>query len=109
MTLEQGTGVVHSAPAYGIEDFVSCKANGLKDDEIINPVTGDGTYASSEPLFAGLSIWDANPKVVETLRDAGALFRAEEFSHSYMHCWRHKTPIIYRATSQWFAGMDRAA
>ena len=107
VTLEQGTGVVHSAPAYGIEDFVSCKANGLKDDDIINPVTGDGTYASSEPLYAGLSIWDANPKVVETLREAGALFRAERFSHSYMHCWRHKTPIIYRATSQWFAGMDR--
>ena len=107
VTLEQGTGVVHSAPAYGVEDFVSCKANGLKDDDIINPVTGDGTYASSEPLFAGLSIWDANPKVVETLREAGALFRAETFSHSYMHCWRHKTPIIYRATSQWFAGMDR--
>jgi isoleucyl-tRNA synthetase len=107
VTLEQGTGVVHSAPAYGIEDFVSCKANGLKDDEIINPVTGDGTYASSEPLFAGLSIWDANPKIVETLREAGALLRVEKFSHSYMHCWRHKTPIIYRATSQWFAGMDR--
>ena len=106
VTLEQGTGVVHSAPAYGIEDFVSCKANGMKDDEIINPVTGDGTYASSEPRFAGLSIWAANPKVVDVLRDAGALFRVEEFSHSYMHCWRHKTPIIYRATSQWFAGMD---
>jgi len=107
VTLEQGTGVVHSAPAYGIEDFISCKANGLKDDDIINPVTGDGTYASSEPLFAGLTIWQANPKIVETLREAGALFRVEEFSHSYMHCWRHKTPIIYRATSQWFAGMDR--
>ena len=107
VTLEQGTGVVHSAPAYGIEDFISCKANGLKDDEIINPVTGDGTYASSEPMFAGLSIWDANPKIVETLREAGALLRVEKFSHSYMHCWRHKTPIIYRATSQWFAGMDR--
>ena len=107
VTLEQGTGVVHSAPAYGIEDFVSCKANGLADHDILNPVTGDGTYASSEPLFAGLSIWDANPRVVETIRAAGALFRAEKFSHSYMHCWRHKTPIIYRATSQWFAGMDR--
>lgn len=108
VTLEQGTGVVHSAPAYGIEDFVSCKANGLADDAIINPVTGDGTYASSEPLFAGLSIWDANPKIVETLREAGALLHVEKYSHSYMHCWRHKTPIIYRATSQWFAGMDRA-
>ena len=107
VTLDTGTGVVHSSPAYGVEDFISCKANGLQDDDIINPVTGNGTYASSEPLFAGLSIWDANPKVVETLRESGALFRAEKFSHSYMHCWRHKTAIIYRATSQWFAGMDR--
>ncbi|MEO8938196.1 MAG: isoleucine--tRNA ligase [Burkholderiaceae bacterium] len=109
VTLEQGTGVVHSAPAYGIEDFISCKANGLADDDIINPVTGDGTYASSEPLYAGLSIWDANPNIVETIREAGALFRVEKFTHSYMHCWRHKTPIIYRATSQWFAGMDRTS
>ena len=107
VTLDTGTGVVHSAPAYGIDDFVSCKSNGLKDDDIINPVTGNGTYASSEPLFAGLSIWDAQPTIVDTLREAGALFRVEQFSHSYMHCWRHKTPIIYRATSQWFAGMDR--
>ncbi len=107
VALDQGTGIVHSAPAYGVEDFISCKANGLADDDIINPVTGDGTYASSEPLFGGLSIWKANPIIVETLREAGALLRAEKFTHSYMHCWRHKTPIIYRATSQWFAGMDR--
>jgi isoleucyl-tRNA synthetase len=107
VALDQGTGLVHSAPAHGVEDFISCRANGLRDDEIINAVTGDGTYASTEPLFAGLSIWDANPKIVDTIRDAGALFRVEKFSHSYMHCWRHKTPIIYRATSQWFAGMDR--
>ena len=108
VALDQGTGIVHSAPAYGVEDFISCKANGLADDDIINPVTGDGSYASSEPLFGGLSIWKANPLIVETLREAGALLRVEKFTHSYMHCWRHKTPIIYRATSQWFAGMDRA-
>ena len=109
VALDQGTGIVHSAPAYGVEDFISCKANGLADDDIINPVTGDGTYASSEPLFGGLSIWKANPIIVETLREAGALLRVEKFTHSYMHCWRHKTPIIYRATSQWFAGMDRSS
>ena len=106
VALDQGTGIVHSAPAYGIEDFISCKANGLAEDDIINPVLGDGTYASSEPLFGGLSIWKSNPIIVETLREAGALLRVEKFTHSYMHCWRHKTPIIYRATSQWFAGMD---
>ncbi len=107
VTLDQGTGIVHSAPAYGVEDFISCKANGLVDDDIINPVTGDGTYASTEPTWPGLSIWDANPQIVERLKRADALLRVEKFEHSYMHCWRHKTPIIYRATSQWFAGMDR--
>jgi isoleucyl-tRNA synthetase len=108
VTLDTGTGIVHSAPAYGVEDFQSCKAHGMRDDEILNPVGGDGTYAASLPLFGGLRIWDANPKVVEALRERGALFHAVNYQHSYMHCWRHKTPIIYRATSQWFAGMDVA-
>jgi isoleucyl-tRNA synthetase len=106
VTLEQGTGVVHSAPAYGVEDFVSCRRYGMKDEEILTPVLGDGTYAQSLPYFGGMSIWKANPKIVEKLREVGALFNAEEHAHSYMHCWRHKTPIIYRATTQWFAGMD---
>ncbi|ANN67642.1 isoleucine--tRNA ligase [Bordetella bronchialis] len=108
VTLDTGTGVVHSAPAYGIEDFVSCKAHGLADEDIIGPVMGDGRYASSLPLFGGSSIWEANPKIVDTLREAGTLLHSEKHKHSYMHCWRHKTPIIYRATSQWFAGMDIA-
>jgi len=106
VTTDTGTGVVHSSPAYGIEDFVSCKSHGMTDSDIINPVMGDGRYIESLPLFGGLSIWDANPKVVEALRAAGSLLRSEKYTHSYMHCWRHKTPIIYRATSQWFAGMD---
>ena len=106
VTLDAGTGVVHSAPAYGVEDFVSCKANGMKDDDIINPVMADGRYASTLPMFGGLTIWEANPKIVETLQSAGTLMKAEMLKHSYMHCWRHKTPVIYRATSQWFAGMD---
>ena len=106
VTLDAGTGVVHSAPAYGIEDFVSCKAHGLSDADILSPVMGDGKYVSSLPLFGGLSIWDANPKIVEALKLAGSLMLVQKLPHSYMHCWRHKTPIIYRATSQWFAGMD---
>ena len=106
VTTESGTGVVHSAPAYGIEDFQSCKAHGMDDADIINPVMGDGRYIESLPLFGGLSIWEANPKIVEALRDAGSLLHTHDYTHSYMHCWRHKTPIIYRATSQWFAGMD---
>ena len=106
VTLETGTGVVHSAPAYGVEDFLSCKAHGMQDKDIINPVMGDGKYASTLPGFGGLSIWDANPKIVEALKSAGTLLKVEKNQHSYMHCWRHKTPVIYRATSQWFAGMD---
>ena len=106
VTLDTGTGIVHSAPAYGVEDFLSCRAYGLKDDEVMTPVLGDGKFVSSLPEFGGLSIWDANPKIVEHMRAKGTLFRAEKFQHSYMHCWRHRTPIIYRATSQWFAGMD---
>jgi len=106
VTLEQGTGIVHSSPAYGVDDFVSCRRYGMRDDEILNPVQGDGRYAASLPFFGGLSIWDANPKIVDKLRDVHALLHSEKFPHSYMHCWRHKTPIIYRATTQWFAGMD---
>ncbi|MGN6578416.1 MAG: isoleucine--tRNA ligase [Bordetella sp.] len=106
VTLDTGTGIVHSSPAYGIEDFISCKAHGLKDDDIIGPVMGDGRYAGTLPLFGGLTIWEANPKIIDVLREAGSLMHTAPITHSYMHCWRHKTPIIYRATSQWFAGMD---
>ncbi len=106
VTLDTGTGIVHSSPAYGIEDFLSCRANGVKDADVLTPVMGDGKYADSLPEFGGLPIWDANPKIVEHMRSVGTLFKAEKFTHSYMHCWRHRTPIIYRATNQWFAGMD---
>ncbi|MBS0319565.1 MAG: isoleucine--tRNA ligase [Proteobacteria bacterium] len=106
VTLDAGTGLVHSAPAYGIEDFQSCRRYGLRDEDIINPVGDDGVFAADLPLFGGLRIWDANPKIVAALADACALFHSAKHAHSYMHCWRHKTPIIYRATTQWFAGMD---
>ena len=106
VTLETGTGIVHSAPAYGVEDFLSCKAHGMADDAILTPVQADGRYATSLPLFGGLSIWDANPKITAALEAAGALIKQEGNEHSYMHCWRHKTPIIYRASIQWFAAMD---
>ncbi|TAM84108.1 MAG: isoleucine--tRNA ligase [Candidimonas sp.] len=106
VTLDAGTGIVHASPAYGVEDFISCKAHGLADDQIFNPVGGDGHYGASLPLFGGMLIWDANPKIVEALRGTGALLKVERHKHSYMHCWRHKTPIIYRATSQWFVGLD---
>ncbi len=108
VTLETGTGIVHSAPAYGVEDYASCKAHGMKDDAILSPVMGDGHYASTLPLFGGLTIWEASKPICAALESAGSLFKLVMFDHSYMHCWRHKSPIIYRATSQWFAGMDRA-
>ena len=106
VTLESGTGIVHSAPAYGIEDYKSCKAHGMSDDAIISPVMGDGRFASWLPFFAGMTIWEASKPICDKLKEAGALFSFKMFEHSYMHCWRHKTPIIYRATSQWFASMD---
>jgi isoleucyl-tRNA synthetase len=106
VTLDTGTGVVHSAPAYGVEDFISCKAHGMSDADIISPVMGNGVYASWLPLFGGQFLWKANPHIVEVLEQAGSLLHQHKYTHSYMHCWRHKTPIIYRATSQWFAGMD---
>jgi isoleucyl-tRNA synthetase len=106
VTLEHGTGIVHSSPAYGIDDFNTCRRYGMHDDAMLNPVQGDGVFAAELPFFGGMKIWDANPKIVDKLRGADALFHAERYPHSYMHCWRHKTPIIYRATTQWFAGME---
>jgi len=103
---EQGTGIVHSSPAYGVDDFESCRRYGMSDDDMLNPVQGDGRFSEGLPFFGGMKIWDANSKIVDKLRESGVLLHSEKFTHSYMHCWRHKTPIIYRATTQWFAGMD---
>ena len=105
-TAEDGTGIVHSSPAYGLDDFNSCVAHGLAYDDILNPVQGNGSYAPDFALFGGLNIWKAVPKIIETLRAAGRLFATENIVHSYPHCWRHKTPVIYRAAAQWFIRMD---
>jgi len=107
VTLDAGTGIVHSAPAYGVEDFESCRRYGLRDDDILTPVMGDGRFASSLPIFGGLPIWEANGRIVKELEARGALLHHEIHQHSYMHCWRHKTPVILRATVQWFASMDK--
>jgi isoleucyl-tRNA synthetase len=106
VTLDTGTGIVHSAPAYGVEDFESCRRYGMKDEQILTPVQGDGHFAKSLPLFGGRMIWDANLEIVAEIERRGALFDNAPYVHSYMHCWRHKTPVILRATVQWFAGMD---
>ncbi|HEU4458771.1 MAG TPA: isoleucine--tRNA ligase [Methylibium sp.] len=105
-TADEGTGIVHSAPAYGVDDFVSCLAHGVKAEDILNPVQGNGVYAADLPLFGGQSIWKANPDVTQALKDAGRLLASSQFTHSYPHCWRHKTPVIYRAAAQWFVRMD---
>jgi isoleucyl-tRNA synthetase len=105
-TADDGTGIVHSSPAYGVEDFNSCVANGIAYDDILNPVQGNGRYVDELPLFGGLNIWKAAPLVIEALRDAGRLFSTHDIVHSYPHCWRHKTPVIYRAAAQWFIRMD---
>ena len=107
VTLDTGTGIVHSAPAYGVEDFDSCRRYGMKDEEMLTPVLGDGKFVATLPLFGGMMIWKANPAIVRTLEERGVLLaRDNNHVHSYMHCWRHKTPVILRATVQWFAGMD---
>ena len=105
-TADDGTGLVHSAPAYGVEDFNSCVAHGLRYDDILNPVQGNGAYAPEFPLFGGQHIWKACPVIIDTLRQAGRLFATSDITHSYPHCWRHKTPVIYRAAAQWFIRMD---
>ncbi|MEO7546977.1 MAG: isoleucine--tRNA ligase, partial [Ramlibacter sp.] len=105
-TAEDGTGIVHSSPAYGVDDFNSCVAHGMAYDDILNPVQGNGAYAAGFPLFGGQNIWKAVPLIIEALKDAGRLFATETITHSYPHCWRHKTPVIYRAAAQWFIRMD---
>ncbi|MCW5668252.1 MAG: isoleucine--tRNA ligase, partial [Hydrogenophaga sp.] len=101
-----GTGIVHSAPAYGVDDFNSCVSHGLAYDDILNPVQGNGTYAADFPLFGGQHIWKAVPAILEALKQAGRLMATQPITHSYPHCWRHKTPVIYRAAAQWFIRMD---
>jgi isoleucyl-tRNA synthetase len=89
-----------------VEDFNSCVAHGLKYDAILNPVQGNGRYEDALPLFGGLNIWKACAEVINTLRDNNRLFATTDIQHSYPHCWRHKTPVIYRAAAQWFIRMD---
>ncbi|RCW75965.1 isoleucine--tRNA ligase [Pseudorhodoferax soli] len=105
-TADDGTGIVHSAPAYGLEDYNSCTAHGVRNEDILNPVQGNGAYADDFPLFGGQHIWKAVPVILDALKAAGRLLATETITHSYPHCWRHKTPVIYRAAAQWFIRMD---
>ncbi len=104
VTTEAGTGAVHTAPGHGQDDYVVGMRYGLKID---NPVGGDGKFLPSTELFAGEHVFKANDSVLKVLNSKGKLVRAMALRHSYPHCWRHKTPIIFRATPQWFISMDQ--
>ena len=103
VTTDAGTGLVHTAPAHGLEDYAVGMRYNLPVD---NPVGDDGKFYSRVELFAGMSIWDANKAVIETLQANDVLMASARLNHSYPHCWRHKTPVIFRATHQWFIGMN---
>ncbi|RML21169.1 Isoleucine--tRNA ligase, partial [Pseudomonas syringae pv. maculicola] len=90
-----------------MDDFTICKQYGLSNDDIISPVQSNGVYVESLEFFGGQFIFKANQNIIDKLVEVGSLMDTETISHSYMHCWRHKSPLIYRATAQWFVGMDK--
>ncbi len=109
VTLEAGTGLVHTAPAHGVDDYVVGQKYNLPND---NPVGDDGKFISTTPVIsdtplAGVFVWKANDIVLHALEASGHLLHQEKLKHSYPHCWRHKTPIIFRSTPQWFIGMEQ--
>lgn len=113
VTADTGTGVVHTAPGHGVEDFAV--SQGRYEDKFKkytpverNPVGPNGIYLPETPIFAGQYIWKANDTIIALLRERGVLLAEEKITHSYPHCWRHKTPVIFRATPQWFISMDKA-
>ncbi len=106
VTTDAGTGAVHTAPGHGQEDFAVGQKYGI---ETVNPVDGKGVYLPNTEIFAGQHIWKANEAIVELLRERGVLLAFSKLSHSYPHCWRHKTPVAFRATPQWFISMQQAS
>lgn len=106
VTLEAGTGLVHTAPAHGLDDYFVGQKYNLPTE---NPVGDDGKFMVNLPLVGGLFVWKANEVVVDALQSSAHLLHIEKVQHSYPHCWRHKTPIIFRSTPQWFIGMDNVA
>ena len=104
VTVEAGTGAVHTAPGHGQDDYIVGKKYGLPID---NPVGSDGVFLTNTELFAGEHVFNANAHVLEVLENKGKLVHQQAILHSYPHCWRHKTPIIFRATPQWFISMNK--
>ena len=104
VTTEAGTGAVHTAPGHGQDDFIVGKKYHL---DVYNPVGANGVFLADTPLFAGQHVNKANDSIIETLKNNHALLKFKTIKHSYPHCWRHKTPIIFRATPQWFISMEQ--
>uniref|UniRef100_I2Q0S8 Isoleucine--tRNA ligase n=1 Tax=Desulfovibrio sp. U5L TaxID=596152 RepID=I2Q0S8_9BACT len=103
VTLDAGTGLVHTAPGHGREDYET----GLRYElEVLSPLDDSGRFLDVVPYFAGLTVWEANPKVIEKLEETGTLLARRKIKHSYPHCWRCKEPVIFRATTQWFISME---
>ena len=110
VSAEEGTGAVHTAPGHGVEDFAVGQKYGLVEKypaAELNPVGGNGVYLQSTPIFAGQFIWKANDAIIALLRERGVLLADVKITHSYPHCWRHKTPVAFRMTPQWFIGMEK--
>ena len=105
VTLDAGTGAVHTSPGHGLDDYIVGKRYNL---EVDNPVGGDGRFLPSTPIFAGEQVFDSNAHVIKVLIENGRLLKDLPYHHSYPHCWRHKTPVIFRATPQWFISMEQA-
>ncbi len=110
VTAEDGTGAVHTAPGHGVEDFTVSRQYGLIEKysaSELNPIGGNGVYLPGTPIFEGQFIWKANDSITELLRSNGHLLAHSKLEHSYPHCWRHKTPVAFRATPQWFISMEK--
>jgi isoleucyl-tRNA synthetase len=104
VTLEDGTGAVHTAPGHGHDDYLTGVAYGI---DIYTPVDDDGRFTPEVPRYAGLRVFEANPRITADMKNDGTLLKETEISHSYPHCWRCKKPVIFRATEQWFISMDK--
>ena len=105
VTTETGTGCVHTAPAHGVDDFNVCKQNGI---ETINPIGSNGCYKNEVEFFSGIHVRKVDEEVIAKLEDTNALLNHEAYHHSYPHCWRHKTPLLFMATPQWFISMEKS-
>ena len=103
VTMDSGTGCVHTAPGFGAEDYETCKRYGM---DMVVPVDDQGRHTDYAGKYAGMFVTDSNPVILQDMKDSGALFASEEIVHSYPHCWRCKNPIIFRATPQWFCSVD---